>query len=62
LLKGYRKAAGKCPNTRCQPIGMEEEVPSGYWQKCGNFHYFPLKRCISVYINKKYIKDKLEKF
>jgi hypothetical protein len=21
ILKGYRKAAGKCPNTRCQLIG-----------------------------------------
>jgi hypothetical protein len=25
ILKGYRKAAGKCPNYRCQPIGEEIE-------------------------------------
>jgi uncharacterized protein (DUF39 family) len=34
-LKGYRKAAGKCPNNRYQPIEQEAELPSGYWQKRG---------------------------
>jgi hypothetical protein len=54
IVKGYRKAIGKwkCPNTRCQPIGEEAELPSGYWLQHGNFHSFPLMRCISVYINK----------
>jgi hypothetical protein len=28
--KRYRKAAGKCPNTPCHPIGDETEFPSGY--------------------------------
>jgi hypothetical protein len=27
ILKGYRKAAGKCPNTHCQPIGEVAELP-----------------------------------
>jgi hypothetical protein len=53
IPKGFRKADGKCPNTCHQPIGEEAELPSGCRQKCGNFHSFPLKCCISVYINKK---------
>ncbi len=44
ILKGYRKAAGKCPNTICQPIGEEVKLPSGCRQKHGNFHSFPLFR------------------
>jgi hypothetical protein len=36
VLKGYRKSAGKSPNTRCQPIGKKAELPSGYWEKRGN--------------------------
>jgi hypothetical protein len=51
ILKRYRKAAGKCPNTRHQPIGEEEEFPRGYWKKRGNFYPFSLKGRISVYIN-----------
>jgi hypothetical protein len=50
ILKGYRKAAGKCPNTRNQPIGEQAAFPSGYWQKRGNFHPFSLKDRISVHI------------
>jgi hypothetical protein len=50
IHKGYRKAARKCPNTRNQPIGEEAAFPSGYWQKCGNFHPFSLKDHISVHI------------
>jgi hypothetical protein len=50
ILKGCRKAAGKCPTTFNQPTGEEGEFPSGYWQKCGNFHPFSLKGCISVFI------------
>jgi hypothetical protein len=38
ILKEYRKAAGKCPNTHCQSIGEEVELPSGCRQKLGNFH------------------------
>jgi hypothetical protein len=53
LLKGYRKAAWKCPNIDYQPIGEEAELARGYWQKLGNLHLFPLKCCISVCINKK---------
>jgi hypothetical protein len=53
ILKGYRKAAGKCPNTCNQPIGEEAAFPSGYWQKCGNFHPFSLKDRISVHIYEK---------
>jgi hypothetical protein len=48
ILKGYWKAAGKCPNTRFQPIGEEEKLPSGYWQKRSNFYLFSLKHRISV--------------
>jgi hypothetical protein len=40
LLKGYRKAAGKCPNTCHQPIGKEAEFPSGYWQNVAIFIAF----------------------
>jgi hypothetical protein len=50
ILKGYRKAARKCPNYSCHPIGEEIELPSGYWQKHGNFHSFSLKQYVSVYI------------
>ncbi len=50
ILKGYKKVAGKCPNTRNRPIGEEAEFPSGYWQKLGNFRSFSLKGCISVHI------------
>jgi hypothetical protein len=53
FFTGYRKAAGKCPNTSCQPIGEEAELPTGYWQKRGNFHPCSLKRCVSVYIYQK---------
>jgi hypothetical protein len=38
ILKEYRKAAGKCPNNRCHPIGEEAELPSSCRQKRGNFH------------------------
>jgi hypothetical protein len=48
--KGYRKAAGKSPNSRCHPIGEETELPSGYGQKCGYFHPFSMKKYISFYI------------
>ncbi len=37
ILKGYRKAAEKCPNTCHQAIGEEAELPSGYWQKIWQF-------------------------
>jgi hypothetical protein len=50
ILKGYRKAAGKCQNTHFQPIG--EEVSSDFWKKRGNFHPFSLKDSVSVYIIK----------
>jgi hypothetical protein len=50
IIKGYRKAAGKCTNYRCHPIGEEIEWPSGYWQKCVNFHPFSMKQYISVYV------------
>jgi hypothetical protein len=40
------KAAGKCPKTHCQPIGEEAELPSGSWQKQGNFHPFSLRHCV----------------
>jgi hypothetical protein len=36
ILRGYRKAAGKCPNSRLKPIGEKVELPIGYWKKCGN--------------------------
>jgi hypothetical protein len=49
ILKRHRKAAGKFPNTRYQPIGEEEEFPSGYWQKLRSFHPFSLKGRISVH-------------
>ena len=35
ILRGYWKAAGKCPNFRHQPIGDKVEFPSGYWIKQG---------------------------
>jgi hypothetical protein len=35
ILRGYWKAAGKCPNSRRQPIGDKTELPSGYWLKRG---------------------------
>jgi hypothetical protein len=50
IPKGYRKAAGKFPNTCKQPIGEKGEFPSGYWQKRGNFHPFSLKGSVSVHI------------
>jgi hypothetical protein len=42
ILKGYRKATGKCPNPRYQPKGEEAELPSGFRQKYDNFCSFPL--------------------
>jgi hypothetical protein len=45
------------PKFHLQPIGEKAELPSGYWQKCGNFHPFFLKRRFSVYINKKSIEE-----
>jgi hypothetical protein len=53
ILKGYRKAARKRPNSRCHPIGEEIDLPSGYWQKRGNFHPFSMKQYVSVYIYEK---------
>jgi hypothetical protein len=53
IHKGYRKAAGKCHNTCCQPIEEEAELPSGCQQKCDNFGSFPLHSFISVEIIKK---------
>jgi hypothetical protein len=50
ILKGYKKATGKCPNTCNQPKGEQAAFPSGYWQKRVNFHPFPLKESISVHI------------
>jgi hypothetical protein len=32
IFKRYRKAAGKCPNTRRQPIEEEAELPSSYYK------------------------------
>jgi hypothetical protein len=61
ILKGYGKVDRECPNTSRQPIGKEAELPSGYQQKRGNFCSFTLKRCISVFINKK-LKDTLKNF
>jgi hypothetical protein len=52
ILKGCWKATGKYPITSCEPIGEEAALPSSYWQKHGNFHSFPQKRCISVDDNK----------
>ncbi len=49
LLVGYGKVAGKCPNSRLQPIGEKAELP--YWQKPGNFHPFFQKHCVSIYID-----------
>ncbi len=37
VLKGYRKAAGKCPSTRHQPIGEKTELLSSYRHKQSNF-------------------------
>jgi hypothetical protein len=37
ILKEFREATGKCPNTCCQPIGEEVELPSSYYQNCGKF-------------------------
>jgi hypothetical protein len=42
-LKEHWKAAGKCPNNRCHPIGEEAKLPSGYQQKRGNVHPLSLK-------------------
>jgi hypothetical protein len=60
IHNGFRKAAGKCPNTRRQPIGEEAELPSGYGKKRGNFRSFPLKCYISVYSMLIKIKDTLK--
>jgi hypothetical protein len=37
ILKGYREAAGKCPNTNHQPIGKEAAFPGGYAFKSYHF-------------------------
>jgi hypothetical protein len=37
---------GKALDTCSQSIGAEAELPSGYWQKCGNFLSFSLKHCV----------------
>jgi hypothetical protein len=50
ILKGYRKAAGKCTNYGYHPIGEEIELPSSYWQKRGNFHPFSMKQFVSFHI------------
>jgi hypothetical protein len=55
IPKGYRKTAGKCPNTCNQPIGEEGEFPSAIGKKRGDFHPFSLKGRVSVFI---YIKSK----
>jgi hypothetical protein len=41
ILKGYRKAPGKCLNTLCQPKGEEAELPSRIGKNVAI--YFPLK-------------------
>jgi hypothetical protein len=52
ILNECRKAAGKCPSTSRQPIGKEAALHSGYGQKHGNFHSFPLKDYLSVMLIK----------
>jgi hypothetical protein len=61
IIKEYRKAARKCPHTRCQPIGEEAELPSNCRQKLGNFSPFPLNCHISIFIDEK-IKETLKNF
>jgi hypothetical protein len=41
ILRGYLKAAGKCPNSSRQPIGDKAELHSGIWLKRGNFSGVP---------------------
>ncbi len=48
ILKEYRKAPGKCPNTSRQPMREEVELPSGCLQKRGNFPW----TATFLYINK----------
>ncbi len=55
ILRWYWKAAGKCQNSRCQPIADKAALPSGYWLKRGNFHPVSLSGPFSVYI---YLKSK----
>jgi hypothetical protein len=52
ILKVYRKASGKAqiPQSTSRRGGR---IASGYWQRHGNFCLSPMKRCISVHINKK---------
>jgi hypothetical protein len=50
ILKGYRKAAGKYTIYGYHPIGEDIELPSGYWQKRGNFHPFSMKQCVCFHI------------
>jgi hypothetical protein len=40
ILKGYRKATGKCPNTRYQPIGDEAELPVAIGKNVTTFTLF----------------------
>jgi hypothetical protein len=41
ILKGYRKAGGKCPNASCQPRDRKEAaLPRGYWQNERIFNHF----------------------
>jgi hypothetical protein len=47
FFKGIGKPLGNAQIPIVSKIGEEAELPSGYWQKCGNFHPFSLKRCVS---------------
>jgi hypothetical protein len=54
--KGYWKASWKCDweMPKCQPSAIRRggSIAQHQSTKCGNFHSFPLKGCISVYVNK----------
>ncbi len=49
ILKGYRKAAGICPNTYGQPVVENAELPRGYRQKRGNVRKFSLTLQFYIY-------------
>jgi hypothetical protein len=41
ILKGYRKAAGKCPSTHCQLIEEKAESPVAMGKNVAiSFHFF----------------------
>jgi hypothetical protein len=56
LLKGYRKATGKCRWEILKGYKKAAELPSSYWQKRGNFRFIS-SEALHFCLYKQKIKD-----